>query len=402
MDHHTYVDKSFDKSLYHRGNEFLIPKSGKMSRPFYLNGKKTKAVDLDWKKDPLFYKPDVMTDYALAWMNQAKKEGEPIFLYMAYHVAHYPLQARPEEIEKYKDTYKVGYDVIRAQRFEKMKKLGVLTDKHVLTEPLDNINPYFPNTMHPIKKFIPKYRPWDTLTEEEQADLALEMNVYAAMIDRMDQNIGRLIDWLKENGEFENTIFMYLSDNGASAYDANHDFNHPPGGAESFRSLGVNWASVANTPFKYYKQYGHEGGSNTHFIIHWPGQIPKGQIVDGPGHITDLFPTILEAAGTTYPENMHGEKTLPLQGESLIPIARGEKGATHRFLYSGHRKQMRSYRQGEWKIVRAMNGPWELYNMIEDPSETKNLADQMPEKVTELAVAYEAVELIYDKYKGKK
>lgn len=401
MGSHTYVQNSFERSLYHKGNQFFIPESGRMVRPFYLNGKKIKVKDLKCQREPIFYKPDVMTDYALNWMDEAKKDDKPIFLYMAYHVAHYPLQAREEDIDKYRNTYMVGWDVIRQQRFEKMKRLGVIDDKYKLTDPLDNINPYYPGSQHPIKKNIPKYRPWDSLDEKEKEDLALEMAVYSAMIDRMDQNIGRLIQWLKDNGEFENTIIMYLSDNGASPYDANHGFDLPPGHPNSFRSLSTPWANVANTPFKYYKQYGHEGGSNTHFIMHWPEKLKSGSIVNGPGHITDIFPTILDAAQVAYPSQYHRASTLPLQGRSLIAVANGASDQPN-FLYSGHEKRMRSYREGDWKIVRAMNGDWELYNMAEDPSETNNLSTEFPDRVKSLEASYEMVEKTYDSRKSKK
>ena len=398
MGSHTYVQNSFNRSLYHKGNEFFIPSSGRMVRPFYVNGKKTKVHNLICQKESVFYKPDVMTDYALNWMSEAKSQDKPFFVYMAYHVAHYPLQARQEDIDKYRDIYRAGWDEIREARFEKMKSLGIIDDKYKLTKPLDNIHPYFAGTKHSIKKNIPLYRPWDSLTDKEKDDLSLEMAVYSAMIDRMDQNIGRLIDWLKENGEYENTAIMYISDNGASPYDANHGFDLPPGVPDSFRSLSTPWANVANTPFKYYKQYGHEGGSNTHFIFHWPGITKEGEIMDGPGHITDLFPTVLDVTGVAYPSELHNRKTMPLQGVSLLPTVLNGESVKHDFFYSGFRKLMRSYRVEEWKIVRAMNSDWELYNMKADPSEVENLAKVYPEKVQELVDAYKETEAKYDEY----
>lgn len=399
MGEHTYVENTFNRSIWHAGNEFLIPESGKMSKPFYVNGEKRKAVDLKFTSHDIFYKPDVMTDYALKWMDEAKRDDKPIMLYMAYHTAHYPLQALPEDIAKYRDTYKVGWDVIRQKRFEKMQQLGIATEKHKLSEPLDVANPYFPNTTNPMRKNIPICMPWDELSEREKDENAFEMAVYSAMIDRMDQNIGRLIKWLKDNGEYDNTVIMYLSDNGASPYDANHDFDHPPGGAESFRSLRAGWANVANTPFKYYKKYGHEGGSNTHFIMSYPGKFKKGLITDEPGHITDIFPTLLDIAGMDYPENIEGKPTLPLQGTSLLPVAMNGEREDPAFLYSGHTKQFRSYREGDWKITRVNKGEWELYDVGSDPSEINNLAASKPDKVTQLEEAYLALEKSYDRRK---
>ena len=399
----VYAENSFEKSIVHGGNEFFIPPSGKFGTPFVKNGNKLKENELEFQGD-VFYKPDAMTDYALRWMDDAKASGKPMFLYMAYHVAHYPLQARPEDIAKYRDTYKVGWDVIRQRRYEKMLQLGVISDKWKLTPPSDNINDSreTPDDGDPRRKLIAKYRPWTSLTEKEKDELAFEMSVYAAMIDRMDQNIGRLIKWLKDNGEYDNTIIVYLSDNGASPYDSNKNFDHPPGGPASYRSLSAAWANVANTPFKYFKQFGHEGGSNTHFIFSWPAKVKSGKIVDGPGHITDLFPTFLDVAGLQYPDQMHDHGTLPLVGTSLMPLILNGSRPAPEFLYSGHTEKFRSYRIGDWKIVRVNKGEWELYNLRTDPTEMNNLAASNPAMIAELDEKYSIIKKQYEKWLDKK
>jgi arylsulfatase len=397
------VGNSFHRSFMNVGNEHMIPPSGKMSTPFEKNGKKIKESELEYSGDS-FYKADAETDYALRWLNEAKTEDKPFFLYMAYHVAHYPLQAPPAEISKYSQTYKVGWDVIRKQRYEKMKQLGIISDKYKLTPPSSNINEgrEHPDDGDPRRKLIPIYRPWEELTPKEKDELSFEMAVYAAMIDRMDQNIGRLIKWLKDNGEYENTVIMYFTDNGPSPYDSNHNFNHPPGGAASFRSLSAAWANVAATPFKYFKQFGHEGGSNTHFVFHWPAKIKSGKILDGPGHITDIFPTILDIAGLDYPQEMNGSGTLPLVGTSLVPLMVNGSRTPPAFLYSGHTEKFRSYRVGDWKIVRVNKGEWELYNLRNDPTEMNNLAAQNATMVVEMDAAYELIKKQYDKWLSKK
>lgn len=397
------VANSFQRSFMNIGNEHMIPPSGKMSSPFERNGKKLSENELEYEGDS-FYKADAETDHALRWMKNAKEEGKPIFLYMAYHVAHYPLQARPEEISKYSQTYKVGWDVIRQKRYEKMQQLGIINDKYKLTPPTDNINESrdYPNDGDSRRANIPKYRPWTQLTQKEKDELSFEMAVYAAMIDRMDQNIGRLIKWLKDNGEYENTVIIYFTDNGPSPYDSNHNFNHPPGGPASFRSLSAAWANVAATPFKYFKQFGHEGGSNTHFVFHWPAKIKSGKILDGPGHITDIFPTILDIAGLQYPTEMNGKGTLPLVGTSLVPLIVNGSRTPPAFLYSGHTEKFRSYRVGDWKIVRVNKGEWELYNLRNDPTEMNNLAAQNATMVAEMDAAYEVIKKQYDKWIEKK
>jgi arylsulfatase len=216
-------------------------------------------------------------------------------------------------------------------------------------------------------------------------DLDLEMAVFAAMVDCMDQNIGRIIHKLEENNQLDNTLIIYFSDNGSCPYDSNRDFDHPPGPSDSYRTLCAAWANVGNTPFKYFKQFGHEGGCNTHFIAHWPGVIgQKGTIIDQPGHLVDIFPTFLEIADIEYPENHNDNPTIELHGKSLLPIFKGEIRDEPEFFISGFTDRFRMFRSGDWKIVKANNEEWELYDLKNDPSETNDLADDRPEKLNQL------------------
>ncbi len=385
-----YAKNSFDESLtFWATTEYFIPPGGEFERPFYRNGKQLKPEEIKRQREP-FYKTDVFTDYALEWLDQALQKDNPFFLYLPYHSAHYPLQAREEDIAKYRGKYRKGWDVIRQQRFERQKELGVIEPDCELSPPTDNINKFrgHPPGDEEHRAVIPKYRPWDNLTEQEKDELDLEMAVFAAMIDRMDQNIGRVLQRLKEVGELDNTLIIFFSDNGSCPYDSNRDFEHPPGGPASYRCLCAAWANVGNTPFKYFKQYGHEGGPHTHFIAHWPGVIKENTITDQPAHVIDIFPTILDIINAQYPEEINGAPTIPLHGSSLLPVFQGKKRPEPEFLLSGFTDRFRMYRRSDWKIVKVNAGEWELYNIEIDPTELNNLADEHPVKVKELETKY--------------
>ena len=391
----AYFANTFEQSLtFWATTEYFIPPSGKFQRPFYLNGEEISADDIEAEKLPK-YKTDFITDYGLKWLDEVMQRDQPFFFLLPYHAAHYPLQARPEDIEKYRGKYRRGWDVIRAERFAKMKELGILEPNCRLSPPEGNTN-QFRKASEPgfdeIREKFPTYYTWDSMTPEEQDEKDLEMAVFAAIIDRMDQNIGRVLDKLEAAGELDNTLIMYFTDNGSCPFDSNVDFDVPPGPAESYRCLAPTWANVGNTPYRLYKQNGHEGGSNTHFIAHWPKVIQPGQITDQPGHVADLFPTFLEMAGTTYPEMNQGRKTLPLAGQSPLfyRVFRGEQRKATEFVISGHTEKFRMFRKGDWKIVRQNNAEWELYNLAADRTEIDDRAADQPEKLAELVSAYEA------------
>ncbi len=388
---HVYAKNVFDYSFYFPIiSEFHIPPDSTFQHPFYQNGKELSLDEIIVNKKP-FFKTDVVTDYAISFVDSALQTDHPFFLYLPYHIAHYPLQARPEDIAKYRGKYKTGWDTIRKQRYTKMRSSGLLTENYQLSEPTDNINKFrgHPKGDEVIREKIPLYRPWESLTEQEKDDLDLEMAVFAAMIDRMDQNIGRLMQYLKNKGVFENTIIMYLSDNGSCPFDSNRDFDVPPGPANSYRTLSAAWANVGNTPFKYFKQFGHEGGARTHFIVHWPEKIKEGTIASQPGHLVDIFPTILDVTGIEYPENHHDTATIPLHGKSLLPVFEGKTRDEPEFFISGFTDRFRMFRAGDWKIVKANNEEWELYNMRDDPTEMNNLARSNPEKKNAMIEMYE-------------
>ncbi|MFW5759539.1 MAG: arylsulfatase [Cyclobacteriaceae bacterium] len=378
------AENVFDHSFYFWATtEYFLPPSGEFERPFYLEGLELKADEIQYEKAPM-YKTDFITDYALNWLDEAFAKEDPFFLYLPYHAAHYPLQARPEDIEKYRGKYMKGWDLLRAERFAKMKALGVLPPNTKLSPPEGNLNKF----RGPLDTAYTDYYTWEGLSEGQKDSLDLEMAVFAAIIDRMDQNIGRVLNKLEAAGKLKNTLIMFLVDNGSCPFYANKIKDVQPGPADSYWSLRSTWANLGNTPYRQYKQCGHEGGSKTPFIAYWPQVIAANTITHQAGHIVDIAPTFLDILKINYPDSVHGFKSLPLHGKSLLPIFKGEKREEPEFFVSGLDK-FRMFRHGDYKIVRMNGGEWELYNMKEDPSEIVNLAAQLPEKVKELDELYQ-------------
>ncbi len=387
-----YFAETFEKSFtFWATTEYFVPPSGVFQRPFYLNGIEVSADEIEADILPK-YKTDFITDYALRWLDSIEDREQPFLLLLPYHAAHYPLQARPEDVEKYKGKYMVGWDSIRARRFDRMKELGLIGETAELSPPENNTNRFrgSPDGWPDIRKKWPLYYPWDSMTEKEKKDKDLEMAVFAAMIDRMDQNIGRVTSWLKEHDQLDNTLILFFSDNGSCPFDSNVDFDIPPGPAESYRCLSTPWANVGNTPYRLYKQNGHEGGAKTHFIAHWPNQIESGVISDQVGHVVDLFPTFLDVAGISNAEN---DNNLPdLDGMSLLPALLGEEQQREQHMISGHSDRFRMYREGDWKMVRQNGDAWELYNLASDPTELHDLAEDRGDILRRLHTNWEQLE----------
>lgn len=371
-------------------------------------------------KEGEFFATNVITDYALDFLNLADDTPEkPWFMYLSYQAVHFPLQAPEKDIEKYKDTYKVGWDTIRQHRFERMKKLGVVDETLQLSErsdiPLPNIAQR--NNVPGDGAHNP---PWNILDVDRQADLARRMAVFAAMLDNMDQNIGRVINYLKEKGELENTLILFMSDNGSCAEWDPFGFeypdynarvaggtpNHPNvlhkgadldllGGPDGpLFSFGSAWANVGNTPFTLYKQFVHEGGISSPLIVHWPGKIKESRIFnDRYAHFVDVMATCVDVSGAEYPESFNGNQISPMEGVSLFKTLEGAVNP-ERVLPFEH-QGVPAIRRGDWKLVSrnrnsmtktgfSENPGFELYNIAEDRSETNNLAEKYPEKVEEL------------------
>ena len=328
--------------------------------------------------DSGFYMTTATTDWAVDFLQQHAEEApdDPFFLYVAYTAPHWPLHALPEDIAKYEGRYDLGWDSLRAERYERMQAMGLLDERHVLS---------------PRPATVPA---WEDATDHD--DWARRMEVYAAMIDRMDQGIGRVMDQLEAMGADENTLVLFLSDNGACAESIEgrnlHNPDVPIGQRGSYVAYKEPWANVGSTPFRLYKQWTHEGGIATPLIAHWPAGIEApGRLTDATGHVIDFMATALDLAGTAYPDSSNGRPTPPLEGKSLAPVFQNEDREGHDALFWEHFDN-RAVRQGDWKLAydarRAQ--AWGLYNLAEDPTELNDLSEEHPEKRDELMALYEA------------
>lgn len=331
----------------------------------------------------LYYTTDAFTDYAIRFINEEKSgANRPFFLYLAYNAPHWPLQAHEEDIDKYRDTYKIGWDKLREQRYKKQLELGLIDPKWKLS---------------PREEKVPA---WDSLDTKKQKEMALRMAVYAAMIDRVDQNIGKLMSTLRKMGIANNTLIMFLSDNGA-CHEGGILGRGPIESVEARNlsdnnSLGEAWANASNTPYRLFKSYTHEGGAATPFIVCWPKHIkPQNRWVDQPANILDIMPTLVELAGADYPKTNNGNEIYPMEGVSLNSAFNGKQLNRTKPIYSEHFGNAFII-DGDWKLVgKRLAGnkglderKWELYNLAEDRTELNNLADQMPEKVKELSAKW--------------
>ena len=316
--------------------------------------------------DKKFYHTDAFTSYAIDRLDEYKDEDKPFVLYLPYTAPHYPLHAWPEDIAKYRGKYKIGWDEIRKQRFKRMNEMGIIGPNHKLTQRAS--------------------KAWDELSDEQKDAEDLKMAVYAAMIDRVDQNLGRLFAKVKELGEWENTLIMFLTDNGACPEQPNTTPDIPPGPVESYRTVSVGWANASNTPYRKFKSTDYEGGIRTPFIAHWPGVIKPG-MTGQVGHIIDVSATFRDITGAKYPKQILGNRTKPPIGKSLLPVFKGKRREPHAEIY-WHFSRANALRQGDLKVVRA-GKDWELYDLKTDPTEMNNLARERPEKTAELAQMWE-------------
>lgn len=333
-----------------------------------------------------FYMTDFVTDKSIEMIDKFNKDEKPFFLYVAHTAPHWPLHALPEDIKKYSGVYDEGWDKLRENRYKGLIEKGIV-------EP--NVTPNAGNESGKL---------WVDCKEKSWE--ASHMAVHAAMVDRLDQGVGRLIEKLKETGQFQNTLILFLADNGASpergyppGFDRpGHtrqgeeivygDFERP-GIEKAWGYLGVAWAGAINAPFRYWKKESFEGGNCTPFILHWPAGL-KGKentINPGVGHVIDILPTCLELAGADYPDEVNGLLTSPVEGKSILPLLNNEISATHDTLFWEH-EGGRSLRIGNWKIAALKGEEWELFDMAGDRTETNNLAAKMPEKVKEMEAVW--------------
>lgn len=320
-----------------------------------------------------FYTTDAFAAHTSETIKRFHKAGRPFFIHLAFTAPHYPLHAPPEDIAKYRGKYKMGWEQLRRQRHARQIAMGLLDPKWQLSE-TDS-----------------KAYDWTTANQDWED---LRMATYAAMVDRMDQNIGKVLATLDELGIREDTIVMFLADNGGCTEEpGGRDDSQQPGIASTYTAVGPAWGWAQNTPFRRYKSWVNEGGISTPFIVRWPGKIQAGSISGQVGHIIDVVPTCLEIAGADYPkQTSKGEPTAPVEGRSLIPVLSGGTRDAHVALFwewSGNC----AVRKGDWKLVwDTLNRgkQWQLYDLAADRTELHDLASQDPDRVASMRGAYEA------------
>lgn len=362
------VDRGFEDSFALTGGASDYWKPGFIAR----NDKKWKT-DEEYK-DKEFYMTDAFTDYAVKFIDEYGSKKQPFFLYLAYTAPHFPLHAREEDIAKYKGKYAKGWDKLRKQRHERMIEMGVV-DKD-----------------WPLTLRDEKVKAWDEVDEEKKKDMQLRMEIYAAMIDRMDEGIGRVVDKLNELNILDNTLVLFLSDNGGNAEGGPWGWawgEGKPGRSSNFWcTYGMSWGNASNTPFRLYKHWVHEGGIATPLIAHWPAVIQqKAKLTHQAGHIIDIMATCCDVAGATYPEVYKAKTIAPLEGKSLLPIFKDKKRKGHEAIYWEHEGN-KAVRMGKWKLVSRHGNRWELYGMETDRTEMNNLSDKKPEKVEKMKQMY--------------
>jgi arylsulfatase len=336
-----------------------------------------------------YYFTDAITDNAVSYIESAAADNAPFFLYTAYTAPHWPLHARPEDIERYRGRYKAGWDELRAERHRRVVEAGIIDRRWKLTERDDRIPA------------------WADAADKDWQQRRME--VYAAMVDRMDQGVGRIMSALRRSGREQNTLVLFLADNGGCAEEIQPTWkglhipthtrdgrpvrvgNVPsimPGAGDTYQSYGIPWANASNTPFRLYKHWVHEGGISTPLIAHWPGKTRPGAISHEPGHLIDIMSTCVDVAGANYPRERSGHKVTPMEGATLRPAFNGGKISRRGALYWEHEGN-RAIRDARWKLVSRFPDRWELFDLEADRTETNNLAARHADRVERMARQYE-------------
>ena len=387
---------------YHSGKWHIdgMPLKNGFDRSYYLKDQgRFFSPQVHWKddvrlppvkRDTGYYGTVAVAEAAINHLREHSENhgGKPFFHYLAFAAPHFPLHALPGDIARCKQRYAVGWDRIRAQRWDRIQELGIVKGQLPAVE--RGIGPpyHFPDHLRILGPGeVNRPLAWDTLTAQQQAFQQAKMAIHAAMIERMDRELGRVFDQLREMKAWDNTLILFLSDNGASAEIMVRADGHDPaaaaGSAATYLCLGPGWSTACNTPFRRHKTWVHEGGCATPFIVHWPkGILDANTLRRTPAHVIDVAPTLLQLAGL----EPRGE--VPSPGRTLIPTFAEDGKTLHEalwWLHEGHR----ALRQGDWKLVAAKGDPWELYNLATDRTETQNLAARHPERVKALEKRWE-------------
>ncbi len=367
----TPWDRGFDRTLTAAAGGFYFPDSPRAQ--LFYNGK-----DVGTRGAPLpqqWYSTDLWTEYGLKFIDEARAARKPFFLYVAHNAPHFPLQAPAEDIARWRGVFKTGWDKLRQARYERQLRMGLIDKAWPLS---------------PRPAAVPA---WDSLSTEDQDRYDHIMAIYAAVVERMDKAVGALVDGLKERGELDNTLILFMSDNGGNAESGVRGRleGSSPGDAMSTVFVGECWAALNNTPFVRYKHYTDEGGIATPLIAHWPRGISsarKGKLEPQPGHVIDIMATCLDVAGATYPNEFKGKTITPLEGVSLRPAFEGKPLGRARPIFWEHEGN-RAVLDGKWKLVALAGQPWRLYDTISDRTEQNDLAASDPARANELAAEWD-------------
>lgn len=364
-------ERGFERNLSAAAGGFYY--GAEKNAKLFLNGAAIASDDARLPKD--WYSTDLWTEFGLKFIDEARAEKKPFFLYLAHNAPHFPLQAPPDEIAKFRHgIYTNGWDKLREVRYARQKQLGL-------------IDAAWPLTARPAG-----VRAWEALPAARKEHFDEIMAIYAACVARMDQQIGVLVAALKQRGVLDNTLILFMSDNGgnAEAGPAGRLEGENPGAVGSTVFCGQSWATLQNTPFRRYKHFNHEGGIATPLIVHWPdGFKARNELRSEPGHLVDIMATVADVGGAAYPKEFKGRPITPLEGKSLVPVFAG-KPLQRDAIFWEHEGNA-AVREGDWKLVRkGGDGLWELYNMKTDRTELQNLAAKHPERVKEMQAKWEA------------
>jgi arylsulfatase len=371
----TPPSRGFDRSLNmaRGGVHFFNQNSSADRRNLFLNGE-PKPIN-----DPIFgewYGTDLWSEWGLKFIDEARAEKKPFLLYLAHCAPHFPLMAPEADIAKFRGKYLAGWDKLREERHRRQIAMGLVDAKWPLT---------------PLAADTPA---WDKVPESEQKRFDDIMAIYAAMIHAMDRSVGTLVNGLKQRGELDNTLILFLSDNGGNAESGPNGRyeGKQPGGPDSTVFLGQNWATLNNTPFRKWKHYVHEGGCATPLIAHWPAGVApalNGKLNHQPGHLIDIMATAVELGGAKYPASFGGMAIEPMEGVSLAPAFSGKAIARPQPIFFNH-EDNRAVRDGKWKLVALKGKPWELYDLDVDRTELNDLAAKQPDRVAAMSALYNA------------
>jgi arylsulfatase len=356
------------------------------------------------KPESGYYATTAIADHAIGYLKEHAREhsGKPFFQYVAFTSPHFPLHAPEEDIARCRDRYLEGWDLVRTRRWERMRETGIvncalspldsaLAPRYLKKEFLENLGP----------GEVDRALPWTQLTAKQKEFQAAKMAVHAAMVERMDREIGRVLDQVRAMSALDDTVVFFLSDNGADATILvradGHDPAAPLGSQRSFPCIGPGWASASNAPFRRHKIWVHEGGISTPLVVHWPKGLPaRGELRHNVGHVIDFVPTLLELAGGRATETWNGVPVPPLSGRSLVPVFARDGTVARDFLFFKHEGN-RALRRGDWKLVSARedDDAWELYNLATDRCEMVNLAGQQPERLRQMEAEWKQLDAQY-------